>query len=277
METISREQVSGDDVELLGIVRAEPVGSERRAQACAELVDRYRHLVRACVNRYRRSPEPAEDLMQVGYVGLLKAINNFDPGVGGSLGAYAKPCVAGEIKRHFRDKRWHVHVERTLQERVLEVRAAISDLTQDLGHAPAEADLASHLGTSTSELNAALLAQLALQPCSLDAPLADRPDAPCLADVLGADDPAVEHALDMQAVAAHWHELPHRERRILLMRFYGDMTQAQIGERLGLSQMHVSRLLSRALGFLRERLLYIPPEPADSELAVTGLKTPARS
>lgn len=262
--------MSGDDAELLGIVRAEPVGSERRAQACEELVDRYRHLVQACVNRYRRSPEPVEDLMQVGYVGLLKAINNFDPALGGSLGAYAKPCVAGEIKRHFRDKRWHVHVERTMQERVLKVRTAVSDLTHDLGHLPAESDLASHLGTSTSELNAVLQAAQALQSCSLDAPLASRPDAPTLADVLGADDPAVERALDLHAVAAHWHELPRREQRILLMRFYGDMTQSEIGERLGLSQMHVSRLLSRALGFLRERLLYVPPEPDDSELAVSA-------
>jgi RNA polymerase sigma-B factor len=247
-----------DDAELLMLVRSLPPDSQRRARACELLVGRHRNLVWSCVQRYRRSPEPAEDLMQVGYVGLLKAINNFDPAFGGSLAAYAQPCVTGEIKRHFRDKRWQVHVERPLQERVLAMRDATVALTQQLGRAPAESDLSSHLGTTVSELRAARKAELALQPYSLDAPLGDRPDAPRLADVLGEDDPGVEHALDMQSVAAHWGELPRREQRILLMRFYGELTQAQIGERLGISQMHVSRLLAHALGHLRGRLLDQP-------------------
>ena len=244
-----------DDGDLLRIVRSQPRGSRRRAMACELLVSRHRNLVRSCVQRYRRSPEPAEDLMQVGYVGLLKAINNFDPALGGSLAAYAQPCVTGEIKRHFRDKRWHVHVERALQERVLEIREATSQLTQQLGRIPAESDLSSHLGTSTAELRAAMCAELVFQPFSLDAPLGDRPDAARLADVIGEEDPGLEHAVDMQSVAAHWGELPRREQRILLMRFYGDMTQAEIGEQLGISQMHVSRLLAHALGHLRSRLL----------------------
>src|SRR5215813_3019195 len=100
------------DSELLGLVQSQPHGSEQREAACAVLVERYQALVRSCVLRYRDSPEPTEELMQVGYVGLLKAINNFDPAVGGSLAAYAQPCVSGEIKRHFRDKRWQVHVKR---------------------------------------------------------------------------------------------------------------------------------------------------------------------
>jgi RNA polymerase sigma-B factor len=243
------------DADLLRIVRSQPWGSRRRAMACELLVSRHRNLVRSCVQRYRRSPEPAEDLMQVGYVGLLKAINNFDPAFGGSLAAYAQPCVTGEIKRHFRDKRWHVHVERALQERVLEIREATSQLTQQLGRMPAESDLSSHLGVTPAELRAARRAELVFQPFSLDAPLGDRPDAARLADVLGDEDPGVEHTLDMQSVATHWDELPRREQRILLMRFYGDMTQAEIGSQLGISQMHVSRLLAHALGHLRNRLL----------------------
>ncbi len=268
METLSMEKVSGggaaagpdgaEDSELLKIVRAQPLGSPARAAACELLVARHRNLVRSCVARYKRSPEPAEDLMQVGYVGLLKAINNFDPDVGGSLAAYAQPCISGEIKRHFRDKRWQVHVERSVQERVLAVREATRALTQQLGHQPADTELAAHLGISGADLREARRAGLVFTPASLDAPLTGHPDAASLADVLGADDPAVEHTLDMESVAAHWGELPRREQKILLLRFYGDMTQAEIGQQLGISQMHVSRLLAHALTHLRQRLLDPP-------------------
>jgi RNA polymerase sigma-B factor len=244
-----------EDRELLRIVRSQPLDSPRRATACELLVARHRNLVRSCVQRYKRSPEPTEDLMQVGYVGLLKAINNFDPDLGGSLAAYAQPCISGEIKRHFRDKRWQVHVERSMQELVLQVREATRQLTQELGHQPSDAELIEHLGISAADLREARRADLVFQPASLDAPLAGRPDAASLADVLGGEDPEVEHTLDMESVAAHWGELPRREQKILLLRFYGDMTQAEIGQQLGISQMHVSRLLAHALGHLRERLL----------------------
>jgi RNA polymerase sigma-B factor len=251
-----------DDRELLRIVRSQPPTSARRAAACELLVSRHRHLVRSCVQRYKRSPEPAEDLMQVGYVGLLKAINNFDPDVGGSLAAYAQPCISGEIKRHFRDKRWQVHVERSMQELVLQVREATRQLTQQLGHQPADGELAGHLGISDDDLREARRADMVFQPASLDAPLAGGADAASLADVLGEEDPEVEHTLDMESVAAHWGELPRREQKILLLRFYGDMTQAEIGQQLGISQMHVSRLLAHALGYLRQRLLGSDETPA---------------
>jgi RNA polymerase sigma-B factor len=251
-----------DDRELLRIVRSQPPASARRAAACELLVSRHRHLVRSCVQRYKRSPEPAEDLMQVGYVGLLKAINNFDPDVGGSLAAYAQPCISGEIKRHFRDKRWQVHVERSMQELVLQVREATRQLTQQLGHQPADGELAGHLGISDDDLREARRADMVFQPASLDAPLAGGADAASLADVLGEEDPEVEHTLDMESVAAHWGELPRREQKILLLRFYGDMTQAEIGQQLGISQMHVSRLLAHALGHLRQRLLGPDEAPA---------------
>ena len=283
METLSMEKVSAerdmleppaptagtladlaglDDRELLRIVRSQPPASTRRAAACELLVSRHRHLVRSCVQRYKRSPEPTEDLMQVGYVGLLKAINNFDPDVGGSLAAYAQPCISGEIKRHFRDKRWQVHVERSMQELVLQVREATRQLTQQLGHQPADGELAGHLGISDDDLREARRADMVFQPASLDAPLAAGADAASLADVLGEEDPEVEHTLDMESVAAHWGELPRREQKILLLRFYGDMTQAEIGQQLGISQMHVSRLLAHALGHLRQRLLGPDETPA---------------
>ena len=243
-----------DDLELLTTMQSMPRQSDRREQACDILVSRYSKLVRSCVRRYMDSPEPVEDLMQVGYLGLIKAINNFNPVVGTSLSAYAQPCITGEIKRHFRDKRWQVHVRRAAQELLLELRAAAEVLTHRLGREPTEAELASHLGVSESELLEARRADVVFHVYSLDAPLSEREDSNELADVLGTEDEQVQHTVDMEAVTAHWGELPTREQRILLLRFYGNLTQAEIGERLGISQMHVSRLLARALDFLRQRL-----------------------
>jgi RNA polymerase sigma-B factor len=243
------------DNALLGRIRALPRDSELRAAVCEILVARYQKLVRSCVRQYRGSPEPTEDLMQVGYVGLLKAINNYDPEVGDSLSAYAQPCISGEIKRHFRDKRWQIHVRRSAQELLLELRKATEELTQQLGRSPEEAELAERLGVSRDDMQEARQADLVVSTYSLDAPMSDRDDPALLADMLGDDDPDVAHTIDMEAVNKHWDELPEREQRILVMRFYGNLTQTEIGERLGISQMHVSRLLARALGHLKSRLL----------------------
>jgi len=249
-----------DDGKLLGIVNSLPAGSERRAAAYAVLVSRYRGLVWACAQRYSRSPEPAEDLVQEGYVGLVKAINNFDPAIGLSLAAYAYPCITGEIKRHFRDRRWQIHVSRSAQELVLEVRQVAGQLTQELGRTPAESDIACHMKISGDELRDARRAEMALSAISLDAPLRSRTGAAVLADLLGDDDPRLEHMLGMRAVATHWGDLPPREQKILLMRFQDNMTQAEIGRQLGLSQMHVSRLLAHALGYLRLQLAGVPED-----------------
>jgi RNA polymerase sigma-B factor len=246
------------DDEILVRFRALPRDSHERAMACEILVERYERLVRSCVRQYRGSPEPVEDLMQVGYVGLLKAINNFDPAFGSGLSAYAAPCISGEIKRHFRDKRWQVHVRRSAQELLLELRKATEELTHTLGRAPDDAELTERLGCSVDDLLEARQADMVFTAYSLDAPLSDRDDPAQLSDVLGDEDADMEHTIDMEAVSTHWDELPEREQRILVMRFYGNLTQAEIGARLGISQMHVSRLLARALGHLRSRLLDTP-------------------
>ena len=229
--------------------------------ACELLVSRYEGLVRSCVRPYVRSPVSAQDLMQVGYLGLLTAIGHFDPAAGTSLGAYARPCVSGELKRYFRDKRWAVRVKRPVQELVLQVRDATGPLAQQLGRTPADSDLARHLGISGDELRQARQAQAAFQPSSLDAPQAGQDAMFTLADVLGGEDPRLEHMLGMHAVAAHWGELPPREQQILIMDFRGGMTQTQIAQRLNISQMHVSRLRTHALGHLRARLLGPEPRP----------------
>ena len=254
------------DDELLIRLRGLPRDSEERAAVCEILVARHEKLVRACVRQYRGSPEPTEDLMQVGYVGLLKAINNYDPELGHSLTAYAAPCVSGEIKRHFRDKRWQIHVRRSAQELVLELRKATEELTHKLGRTPSDEELTERLGVSADDLREARQADMVFTTYSLDAPLSDGDDPAQLSDVLGDDDAEMEHAIDMEALATHWDELPEREQRILVMRFYGNLTQAEIGTRLGISQMHVSRLLTRALNHLRSRLL----DPAEEAKAADG-------
>jgi RNA polymerase sigma-B factor len=257
------------DDELLNRFRALPRDSEERAAICEILVQRHEKLVRSCVRQYRGSPEPNEDLMQVGYVGLLKAINNYDPAIGNSLSAYAAPCVSGEIKRHFRDKRWQIHVRRSAQELLLELRKATEELTHTLGRTPGDDELSERLGVSKDDLLEARQADMVFSTYSLDAPLSDRDDPAQLGDVLGDEDLDVEHAIDMEAVSTHWSELPEREQRILVMRFYGNLTQAEIGTRLGISQMHVSRLLARALGHLRSRLL----DPVDDRVPADGRVT----
>jgi RNA polymerase sigma-B factor len=244
-----------DDLALLALVQSLPLASQRRAAACELLVTRYQTLVRSCVRPYRGSPVPAEDLMQVGYFGLLKAISRFDPAAGVGLGAYARPCISGELKRYFRDKRWALHVERPLQELILRVRDVTGPLTQQLGRTPADSDLARHLGVSGDKVRQARQAQLACAPSSLDAPQVDHRGVLTLADSLGEEDPRLDHMLGMHAVSAHWGELTPRGRKILIMDFRDGLTQAQIAQRLGISQMHVSRLRARALGHLRDRLL----------------------
>jgi RNA polymerase sigma-B factor len=239
------------DQVLVRLVQSLPRDSGEHDAACEQLITRYQSLVRSCAQRYWQSPEPQEELMQVGYVGLLKAINNFDPAVGGSLSAYAQPCISGEIKRHFRDKRWQVHVKRSTQELRAELRRARTELTQSLARSPRADELATHLGVSDDDLRDAERADVVFQAASLDAPLPGSPDAGSLADLMGAEDPQLEHTLNIEAVWAHWEGLPARQQRLLMMRFYGNMSQAEIGERLGISQMHVSRLLAAALDYLR--------------------------
>src|ERR1700685_1220770 len=188
------------DDELLTRLHGLPRDNEERAALCELLVERHEKLVRSCVRQYRGSPEPVEDLMQVGYVGLMKAINNYDPAFGSGLSAYAAPCVSGEIKRHFRDKRWQVHVRRSAQELLLELRKATEQLTHTLGRNPTDDELVERLGCTGDDLLEAKQADMVFSAYSLDAPLSDRDDPAQLSDVLGDEDAEMEHALDMEAV-----------------------------------------------------------------------------
>jgi RNA polymerase sigma-B factor len=244
------------DADLLARCREHARGSAEWTAACDVLVRRFTPLVRACVRPYRDGPESAEDLMQVGYVGLLKAIGNYDPAFGNNLRTYAVPCVTGELKRHFRDKRWQVRVTRPVQELLLEMRGAAEDLTHELGRLPSDSELAGRLGVTPEELREARQAADGFSALSLNAPAGGGDDdLSDLGDLLGDEDAGYGQAVDMEAVARHWAELPRREQRILILRFYGNHSQEEVAARLGISQMHVSRLQARALARLRDRLL----------------------
>jgi RNA polymerase sigma-B factor len=260
------------EAELLAVIQSRPPGDPARQQACDTLVARYEPIVRSCVNRYRNSPEPTEDLMQVGYVGLMKAINNFDPTMGENLAAYALPCIKGEIKRHFRDKRWQIRVQRSAQELRLRIRTATADLTQRLARHPSDHELAQYLHVSDDDIADAQLASQVFQVASLDAPAGGDDSLHSLGELLGDDDPHLGHTIDMEAVRTHAQELPVREQRMLAMRFYGNMTQTEIGQRLGISQMHVSRLMRHALTQLRHKLTGTSA-PTDGQQRVAGEAT----
>jgi RNA polymerase sigma-B factor len=243
------------DRQLAGLLR----DPERRDAACETLVTRYQSIVNSCARRYRLPAQHTEDLIQVGYVGLLKAINGFDPEVTPELAGYAQACVSGEIKRYFRDKRWQLRGRRADQELLLRARAVRADLAQQLGRAPADAEVARQLEVTVEELEAADAAAGAFAPASLDAEVAGAGGLR-LGDVLGDEDQDLERAVDLEALEAHWGELPRREQRILTLRFYGNKTQAEVAADVGCSQMHVSRLEARALSHLRQRLLADEPD-----------------
>jgi RNA polymerase sigma-B factor len=252
------------DAELVGLVQSLPEGSSRREGACETLVARYQPVIRSCVRRYRGPRELDDELMQVGYVGLMKAISNFDPEIGSSLPAYVRPCVSGEIKRYFRDRRWHIRVQRPVQELRLEIREATGPMTQELARAPEPAELAQRLHVTEEQVTEAQAAERAFQATSLDAPVSDEDGAATVGDLIGGDDPRIEQAVNLEAVKTHWDELDGQSQELLTLRFYGNLTQSEIGDRLGVSQMQVSRLLRRALGFLRSRLTGAVPDPEAS-------------
>jgi RNA polymerase sigma-B factor len=227
-----------------------PDGPERR-RARASLVEQHLPLVRHFARRYAGRGEPMDDLLQAGSVGLVKAVDRFDPARGLEFSTYAAPTILGEIRRHFRDRTWAVHVQRGLQELTTEVSRCAGELTQELNRAPSVAELAVRSGRTEEEVLEALDCAAAYTADSLDTPTAgDR----TLGEGLGGDDPALVDVELHESLGPALATLPERERRILQLRFYGNQTQSQIAAQLGISQMHVSRLLARTLTQLREQL-----------------------
>jgi RNA polymerase sigma-B factor len=224
---------------------------ERDLAAREELAERFLPLARDLALRYTYTDESFDDLLQVASLGLIKAIDRFEPDRGIKFTSYAAPTILGELKRHFRDKRWALHLPRDLQERTLAVSRETEALTKKLGRSPMVREVAAALGCSVEEVLEAQEAAASYEAASLDAPTArDDDEAAPLLDLIGGEDPAYELVESRDAIASIWKALPDIERRVLELRFTSDLTQREIGERIGCSQMHVSRLLRRALNRL---------------------------
>jgi len=210
-------------------------------------------LVRALAARYAGRGEPLEDLVQVGALGLIKAVDRFDVDRGVEFSSYAVPTVVGEIRRHFRDKAWAMHVPRRLKELSVRLSRVLDDLTTELGRSPTVAELAEAAGVEEEEVIDALDSAQAYSTRSLHAPF-DEDGDDTLSDRLGVEERGYEEVEDGSLVDAGFDALDERERRIVELRFFEEMTQSQIAAELGISQMHVSRLLRRALAGMRGRI-----------------------
>jgi RNA polymerase sigma-B factor len=237
--------------ELFARMRSEP--PERSEATRHELVELHLPLAEYLARRFGNRGEPHEDLVQVATIGLIKAIDRFDPERGVAFSTYATPTIVGEIKRHFRDRGWTIRVPRRLQEMQAVISQAVSDLGQELGRSPTVAELAKRAGLSEEEIIEGLESANAYSPLSLDAP-DPAGEVGAVIEQLGDTDDALDAVVDRETVKPLLDQLDARAKKILLLRFFQNMTQSQIADELGISQMHVSRLLSRTLAELRQKL-----------------------
>jgi RNA polymerase sigma-B factor len=217
-----------------------------------KLVTGYLPVAQHIARRFAGRGEPVDDLEQAGTVGLLNAVDRFEPERGIDFLSYAVPTITGEIRRHFRDRTWSMRVPRRLKDLQSSINGAIGPLSQELGRAPRPSEIALRLGIPTEDVVEGLDAQQAYRSTSLDELVAGADTA--LTDTLGSADAELEKVEYREALAPLLEELAERERTILLLRFFGNLTQTQIADRVGISQMHVSRLLSQTLAQLRRRM-----------------------
>ncbi|MFG2948323.1 RNA polymerase sigma factor SigF [Streptomyces adustus] len=229
-------------------------GSPEHGQLRNQLVRMHLPLVEHLARRFSDRGEPLDDVTQVATIGLIKSVDRFDPDRGVDFSTYATPTVVGEIKRHFRDKDWAVRVPRRLQILRLALTTATAELSQQHGRSPTVHELAEKLAISQEEVLEGLESANAYSTLSLDAPDTDD-ESPAVADTLGAEDDALTETDYRESLKPLLNGLPPREKRILMLRFFGNMTQSQIAQEVGISQMHVSRVLARTLALLREQLL----------------------
>lgn len=218
------------------------------------LGEHYLPLAEGLARRYLHCGQPMEDLVQVACIGLVKAIDRFDTARGVSFESYAVPTILGELKRYHRDRGWSVRMPRQLQEHALMVKDAIPELAQELGQSPTVPEVAEHTQLSEEDVLEALDAQDAYASISLDAPLNENGESLTLAELISTEDEELDVAEEWAECVPHLRNLPDRERRLIELRFFRDRTQSEIAEVLGISQMHVSRLLSQTIETLRERV-----------------------
>jgi RNA polymerase sigma-B factor len=240
--------------ELFLVLHDESGPEERRTAARDDLVHLHMPLVEHCARRFRNRGEPLEDLVQVGTIGLIKSVDRFDAGRGVEFSTYATPTIIGEIKRYFRDKGWAIRVPRRLQELRMQIGAATAELTQTLGRSPTPRELAEAVGCTVEEIVEGIESSNAYSTLSLDASDDNDDGAATMLDAIGMDDAGLAHVEIRESIKPLLDQLAPREKKILLLRFFKNMTQSQIAEEIGVSQMHVSRLLNRTLEQLRTSL-----------------------
>ncbi len=234
----------------------EDVVSVRAQPTVNELVEEHVPLARRIASRYAGRGEPIDDLTQVAMLGLIKAAQRFDPELGSDFPRYAVPTILGELRRYFRDACWAVRVPRGLQELTLRVQASTEELSRELGRSPTVAEVAALLEVTEDEVLEALDASSAYSATSLDAPaMKNEPDGPTIGERIGSDENEIEDVEAREAVRKVLAQLPARERRMLTLRFFGERTQREIADELHISQMHVSRLLTRTLTRLRDHFV----------------------
>jgi RNA polymerase sigma-70 factor (sigma-B/F/G subfamily) len=240
--------------DLFANLQAMAAGDPERAELRNHIIERCLPAAERLARRFGGIGEPTTDLTQVAFLALVKAVDGFDPGRGTEFATYATPTIVGELKRYFRDRSWGIRLPRRLQELRLAVNKGREALTQQLGHSPTVEDLARHLMVSEEQIIEVLGAGQAYRPISLDSPVALDDDDLSLVDTVGADDPAYGHVDYRESLSVLLARLPEREQKIISLRFYGNLTQVEIAKEVGLSQMHVSRLLRQSLDFLKQGL-----------------------
>ncbi|TCO48858.1 RNA polymerase sigma factor SigF [Actinocrispum wychmicini] len=231
-----------------------PQDSAERRELRERLVTEHMPVAEHIARRFAHQGAPLEDLSQVAKIGLINAVDRFDPEHGADFMSFAVPTIMGEVRRHIRDTSWAVHVPRRLKEMRMALSGAVTELSQRLGRAPTPSQIAEHLGVSREDVFEGLEATNAHHSLSLDYLLTDDPDSASLADTLGSDDPELSVVDAREALYPLIKRLPERQQKIITLRFFGNLTQTQIAEALGISQMHVSRLLAKSLDQLRAAL-----------------------
>ena len=246
----SEERVARADEDRRLLIRYHREGDPAARE---QLVERFLPLARQLARRYQRGGEPLDDLIQVASLGLLKAIDRFDPARETAFSSFAVPTILGELKRHFRDKGWSVRVPRDLQEMAVRVERMADEMSRELGRAPTPAEIAERTGATLEQVLEAREAAGAYRAVSLDRPRSEEEeDGESYGDAFGVEDPGFGLAEDSATVERLMRVLSEREREVLRLRFEEDLTQSEIGQRVGVSQMHVSRLIRQSLARLRE-------------------------
>ncbi|WP_425565647.1 SigB/SigF/SigG family RNA polymerase sigma factor [Pilimelia columellifera] len=249
-----RQAAQDRATENLALLASLPPQHPSRSALRDQVIEAYLPLAQHLANRFAGRGEPIDDLIQTANIGLIKAVDKFDPSRGVEFAGYAIPTILGEVKRHFRDRTWDIRVPRRLQELRLRLTEATGALQQTLGRSPTVADLAAHLQVSEEEILEGLEGARAYNAVSLSTPTSDGDRATELGDMLGGEDAEFEVTELRVALGPALGTLEKREQRILMLRFFSGMTQSEIAAEIGVSQMHVSRLLARSLAKLRGQL-----------------------